>query len=178
MWTSRLGHSLRREAFNSNARTRRTRTRVSSTRWLPRCGPPAVLPRGRVLANRQRRCFKARLHVAGFGGETGGRTQAEGTRAPEESSRDPNRRSLRHRDDDPHLGAPPSRDARTAGLGGRSGRAVASVRDILHQFHRPGGLLVREPPGVPLRSEEHTSELQSRQYLVCRLLHEKKKTLV
>src|SRR3712207_8274031 len=32
-----------------------------------------------------------------------------------------------------------------------------------------GGLLVRR------RSEEHTSELQSRQYLVCRLLLEKKK---
>src|SRR5947209_15965996 len=31
-------------------------------------------------------------------------------------------------------------------------------------------------PGVPvIRSEEHTSELQSRQYLVCRLLLEKKK---
>src|SRR3712207_8930275 len=28
----------------------------------------------------------------------------------------------------------------------------------------------------PIRSEEHTSELQSRQYLVCRLLLEKKKT--
>src|SRR3712207_9491268 len=28
---------------------------------------------------------------------------------------------------------------------------------------------------VPYRSEEHTSELQSRQYLVCRLLLEKKK---
>src|SRR3712207_7423566 len=28
---------------------------------------------------------------------------------------------------------------------------------------------------VPPRSEEHTSELQSRQYLVCRLLLEKKK---
>src|SRR3712207_7077403 len=33
-------------------------------------------------------------------------------------------------------------------------------------------------PEIPLdmRSEEHTSELQSRQYLVCRLLLEKKKT--
>src|SRR3712207_7134711 len=31
-----------------------------------------------------------------------------------------------------------------------------------------------ELPGPP-RSEEHTSELQSRQYLVCRLLLEKKK---
>src|SRR5438445_5416767 len=29
--------------------------------------------------------------------------------------------------------------------------------------------------GCPDRSEEHTSELQSRQYLVCRLLLEKKK---
>src|SRR3712207_7325422 len=29
--------------------------------------------------------------------------------------------------------------------------------------------------GIGLRSEEHTSELQSRQYLVCRLLLEKKK---
>src|SRR5258707_10048089 len=33
-----------------------------------------------------------------------------------------------------------------------------------------------EPQGqAPVRSEEHTSELQSRQYLVCRLLLEKKK---
>src|SRR3712207_7437107 len=30
--------------------------------------------------------------------------------------------------------------------------------------------------GGMMRSEEHTSELQSRQYLVCRLLLEKKKT--
>src|SRR5947209_9536019 len=30
----------------------------------------------------------------------------------------------------------------------------------------------------PVRSEEHTSELQSRQYLVCRLLLEKKKKIV
>src|SRR3712207_7116597 len=32
-------------------------------------------------------------------------------------------------------------------------------------------------PSAALRSEEHTSELQSRQYLVCRLLLEKKKKL-
>src|SRR3712207_7117398 len=32
-----------------------------------------------------------------------------------------------------------------------------------------------DPPGRIARSEEHTSELQSRQYLVCRLLLEKKK---
>src|SRR3712207_7293765 len=35
------------------------------------------------------------------------------------------------------------------------------------------GALARFSP----RSEEHTSELQSRQYLVCRLLLEKKKTI-
>src|SRR5947209_20430673 len=36
---------------------------------------------------------------------------------------------------------------------------------------------VDAPPadGLHVRSEEHTSELQSRQYLVCRLLLEKKK---
>src|SRR3712207_7088071 len=35
---------------------------------------------------------------------------------------------------------------------------------------------IRLPPDVgDARSEEHTSELQSRQYLVCRLLLEKKK---
>src|SRR3712207_7175102 len=32
--------------------------------------------------------------------------------------------------------------------------------------------------GNPPRSEEHTSELQSRQYLVCRLLLEKKKQTI
>src|SRR3712207_8809070 len=31
---------------------------------------------------------------------------------------------------------------------------------------------------IRFRSEEHTSELQSRQYLVCRLLLEKKKTIL
>src|SRR3712207_7694441 len=35
-----------------------------------------------------------------------------------------------------------------------------------------------EQPRVLHRSEEHTSELQSRQYLVCRLLLEKKKKII
>src|SRR3712207_7495241 len=38
---------------------------------------------------------------------------------------------------------------------------------------RRGGVHLRGQPGGE-RSEEHTSELQSRQYLVCRLLLEKK----
>src|SRR5437870_9807299 len=37
------------------------------------------------------------------------------------------------------------------------------------------GLEARAPRGAPPRSEEHTSELQSRGHLVCRLLLEKKK---
>src|SRR3712207_7003477 len=43
---------------------------------------------------------------------------------------------------------------------------------------RPPGRRDHDRPGQPRRrprSEEHTSELQSRQYLVCRLLLEKKK---
>src|SRR3712207_7390484 len=44
---------------------------------------------------------------------------------------------------------------------GRTGRAWANVRD--------------SETAAEARSEEHTSELQSRQYLVCRLLLEKKK---
>src|SRR3712207_8637227 len=39
-------------------------------------------------------------------------------------------------------------------------------------------LVIREGIERRLRSEEHTSELQSRQYLVCRLLLEKKKNNV
>src|SRR2546421_7028407 len=41
---------------------------------------------------------------------------------------------------------------------------------------RDHGLLAGSPPGLFERSEEHTSELQSRSDLVCRLLLEKKKT--
>src|SRR3712207_8998894 len=40
---------------------------------------------------------------------------------------------------------------------------------------RDAGGVDLHPGGVCHRSEEHTSELQSRQYLVCRLLLEKKK---
>src|SRR3712207_7424038 len=46
---------------------------------------------------------------------------------------------------------------------------------------KPGSLPITRVPSRKLpaaRSEEHTSELQSRQYLVCRLLLEKKKYLV
>src|SRR3712207_7685969 len=53
------------------------------------------------------------------------------------------------------------------------GQAVAGVAELLVGV----GARVRQalPAEGVLRSEEHTSELQSRQYLVCRLLLEKKK---
>src|SRR3712207_8366541 len=52
-------------------------------------------------------------------------------------------------------------------------RAVREPRpgEELVVVHRVEGVVLREDR---LRSEEHTSELQSRQYLVCRLLLEKK----
>src|SRR3712207_7028953 len=54
---------------------------------------------------------------------------------------------------------------------GPLGRLLAD----LDLFHHPGLLADHGPLGrLGHRSEEHTSELQSRQYLVCRLLLEKK----
>src|SRR3712207_6952274 len=50
-------------------------------------------------------------------------------------------------------------------------RGEIRVIDARMSGRRHGGL------GAECRSEEHTSELQSRQYLVCRLLLEKKKNL-
>src|SRR3712207_6950254 len=54
------------------------------------------------------------------------------------------------------------------------------VELLLDRARAVVALGVRDPDLAPLqllhvRSEEHTSELQSRQYLVCRLLLEKKK---
>src|SRR3712207_7329412 len=45
-----------------------------------------------------------------------------------------------------------------------------------HTAARRAGQLEDEGARGLVRSEEHTAELQSRQYLVCRLLLEKKKT--
>src|SRR3712207_7264163 len=53
-------------------------------------------------------------------------------------------------------------------------QAVLGRRDRPRRL--PGGVLHADERGAHARSEEHTSELQSRQYLVCRLLLEKKKT--
>src|SRR5690606_41195719 len=75
----------------------------------------------------------------------------------------------------------PEREPALAGRhrGGRAARGAARhERRIPRVAHRAvGGVLVRRAHGelVAIRSEEHTSELQSRENLVCRLLLEKKK---
>src|SRR3712207_8273875 len=53
------------------------------------------------------------------------------------------------------------------------GRAAIEAGNLGRQAHWSGASLIGHDPGAA-RSEEHTSELQSRQYLVCRLLLEKK----
>src|SRR3712207_7468302 len=68
--------------------------------------------------------------------------------------------------------------------GEERGQAVADDLVAAHPVEQSAGVMGRQPrvlPGVALleaglvRSEEHTPELQSRQYLVCRLLLEKTK---
>src|SRR3712207_6862421 len=74
----------------------------------------------------------------------------------------------------------------------RSARSVATSGAANRTQNQGSGVRVIDTAGAPktttsngqtpcwtsvrLRSEEHTSELQSRQYLVCRLLLEKKNT--
>src|SRR3712207_8202720 len=56
------------------------------------------------------------------------------------------------------------------------GVTIAREIEVEDVFQNQGAQLVREvATATNDRSEEHTSELQSRQYLVCRLLLEKKK---
>src|SRR3712207_6893108 len=69
-----------------------------------------------------------------------------------------------------------------AGLRRRPGDLVKQlVGYVLNAGAQRGDCSCAERPGHQLavaRSEEHTSELQSRQYLVCRLLLEKKKNKI
>src|SRR2546422_2779126 len=62
---------------------------------------------------------------------------------------------------------------------GEPARLPEIRRDSLDSFgeHSPltVGVSAAETPNAEVRSEEHTSELQSRLHLVCRLLLEKKK---
>src|SRR3712207_7723528 len=80
-----------------------------------------------------------------------------------------------------------SADAEPVGVAGRAvlrvpvgghdqGGEIVDAGSALGRLEAEGQI----PPPAPagLRSEEHTSELQSRQYLVCRLLLEKKNNLI
>src|SRR3712207_7983988 len=58
-------------------------------------------------------------------------------------------------------------------LGGVGRRSCATASDCRFTIRSWAALAAH----LSCRSEEHTSELQSRQYLVCRLLLEKKKLL-
>src|SRR3712207_7026824 len=81
---------------------------------------------------------------------------------------------------------------RSGGVPGARGQVLGerlqAEQALLRVGHRPGHPVhdgaavvqgvVEGRAGVDDRSEEHTSELQSRQYLVCRLLLEKKKKIL
>src|SRR3712207_8426006 len=60
------------------------------------------------------------------------------------------------------------------GVGFRYDAGLAPVLDDVSFVLEPGKRVAVVGPSGAGRSEEHTSELQSRQYLVCRLLLEKK----
>src|SRR5947209_11672950 len=64
------------------------------------------------------------------------------------------------------------RSAATSRTPSTSHKRYCRSRPFRRLPSQPGN---RERPSGGNRSEEHTSELQSRQYLVCRLLLEKKK---
>src|SRR5437870_10506775 len=80
--------------------------------------------------------------------------------------------------------APTHRRLHPTGYNSVNGHSTGFVRDLLHEVARGaplarlvvgsnGDVYIPAPEGM--RSEEHTSELQSRGHLVCRLLLEKKK---
>src|SRR3712207_8729358 len=75
---------------------------------------------------------------------------------------------------------PQALDARRREIEGENGAQRHHVTPALgehvaHLARDRAGHLLRPCLQDQIRSEEHTSELQSRQYLVCRLLLEKKK---
>src|SRR3989442_5664650 len=57
------------------------------------------------------------------------------------------------------------------------GAKVGTIDELPHTTHAPSPCSTRSVRSSATRSEEHTSELQSRPHLVCRLLLEKKKNM-
>src|SRR3712207_7875346 len=75
-----------------------------------------------------------------------------------------------------NVSSPNTKDLR-AMQGAAIARALLSALARANREEGPARpLLVKVAPDLS-RSEEHTSELQSRQYLVCRLLLDKKKSI-
>src|SRR3712207_8659403 len=69
-----------------------------------------------------------------------------------------------------------SRMSRPLDFASKLDRSPSFIRGMMNYGEREAeDFLERLGPARSTRSEEHTSELQSRQYLVCRLLLEKKK---
>src|SRR2546425_3390211 len=96
------------------------------------------------------------------------RLAALATTAPESRREDRRRIDRHHRE--LKSGPPPPRSLRELDPRGRGTRqCVERGPTARHHFPTP------PPFGFQHRSEEHTSELQSLAYLVCRLLLEKKK---
>src|SRR3989442_8890960 len=83
-----------------------------------------------------------------------------------------------------HDALPISIRARHGGGKCRASFVLAATDQTLHRHHAKGGWCIEDVErsavlcGFGTRSEEHTSELQSRPHLVCRLLLEKKKKIV
>src|SRR3712207_7062027 len=89
-------------------------------------------------------------------------------RRPPRSTLFPYTTLFRSRPDAGRLRAPEHRRPR---------HAVDGADEDLRGHLAPGAGAHRQAAALHRRSEEHTSELQSRQYLVCRLLLEKKKKI-
>src|SRR3712207_8422756 len=78
----------------------------------------------------------------------------------------------------PHRGRTPFRVPPFASSGRDRGRGRGGTLRSGRDRGRGRGGTLQRGHAAATRSEEHTSELQSRQYLVCRLLLEKKKTRI
>src|SRR5437660_8794148 len=63
----------------------------------------------------------------------------------------------------------------TVGMTANMNRAIRGYSKGMRQRTKLAQALVHDPHAFGVRSEEHTSELQSRGHIVCRILPEKKK---
>src|SRR5258708_20979771 len=76
----------------------------------------------------------------------------------------------------PELSSPLGTKHARSAESGLAGEGLAWSVSVLQMFEYPGRLSLRKAiANRQIRSEEHTSELQSPDHLVCRLLLEKKK---